>query len=261
MADDIRPARRPRWSFWAFIGFMLVLMALFVTLGIWQVERLGEKEHLIANVASRMTLAPEQLPPVGEWGAFDADAWNYRPVTAAGTFRPEQTVLVFTSLADQRGKFSGPGYWVMTPLELAAGGTIFVNRGFVPEESAEAFAAGGTVEPGLVSLEGIARASEEINSFTPAPDTAKRIEWVRNTERLASLAGPVPEPVAPIYIDLPALGAGTLPQGGETVVSFPNNHLGYAITWFGFATLVPFLLFFWARRQRAPRPPEIPSKP
>lgn len=243
-------------SFWAFIGFMLVLMAIFATLGIWQVERLGEKERLIANVASRMTLAPEQLPPVSEWHAFDADAWNYRPVTAAGTFHPEQTVLVFTSLVDQRGKFSGPGYWVMTPLELAAGGTVFVNRGFVPQESAEAFATGGAVEPGLVSLEGVARATEEVNSFTPAPDTAKRVEWVRNTARLAALAGPVAQPVAPIYIDLPALAGGTLPQGGETVVSFPNNHLGYAITWFGFATLVPFLLFFWARRQRGPKPPK-----
>lgn len=256
MADAVRPDQRARWSFWAFIGFMLVLMAILTTLGIWQVERLGEKEQLIANVASRMTLPPEALPPVSEWSAFDADAWNYRPVTAAGTFRPEQTVLVFTSLADQRGKYSGPGYWVMTPLALAAGGTVFVNRGFIPQESAEAFATGGAVDPGLVSLEGIARATEEVNSFTPASDTAKRIEWVRNTARLAALAGPVPQPVAPIYIDLPALGEGTLPQGGETVVSFPNNHLGYAITWFGFATLVPFLLWFWARRQRAPRPPK-----
>ncbi len=77
-----------------------------------------------------------------------------------------------------------------------------------------------------------------------------------NTTRLAALAGPVAQPVAPIYIDLPALGEGALPQGGETVVSFPNNHLGYAITWFGFATLVPFLLFFWVRRQRAPKQPK-----
>lgn len=251
MADDVRPAaRRSRWMFWSFVSFMLALMVLFTTLGIWQVERLAEKEKLIADVASRMTLAPEQLPPLSEWPAFDAEAWNYRPVTASGTFHPSETVLVFTSLADQRGKFSGPGYWVMTPLELAAGGTVFINRGFVPQDSAGAFAAGGAVEPGLVSLSGIARASEEIGSFTPAPDAAKRVEWVRNTGRLVALAGPVPQPVAPIYIDLPASGDGALPQGGETMVSFPNSHLGYAITWFGFATLVPFLLLFWVRRQR-----------
>ena len=44
-----------------------------------------------------------------------------------------------------------------------------------------------------------------------------------------------------------------LPQGGETVIEFPNNHLGYAITWFGFAILTPILLAFWISRQRKGR--------
>ena len=68
------PAGGPRVAagFWGFVAFMLALMVLFITLGIWQVERLGEKEALIANVAARMTLPPEPLPPVGEWPAFDA---------------------------------------------------------------------------------------------------------------------------------------------------------------------------------------------
>ncbi len=56
--------------------------------------------------------------------------------------------------------------------------------------------------------------------------------------------------MAPVYIDLPAGPEGGLPQGGETVIEFPNNHLGYAMTWYGFALLVPFLLFFWVRRQQ-----------
>ncbi len=60
-------------------------------------------------------------------------------------------------------------------------------------------------------------------------------------------------PVAPIFVDLPAAAPGALPQGGETVLDFPNNHLGYVITWFGFALLVPFLLWFWVRRQRRGR--------
>jgi len=257
MADATRPpALRLRWTSWLFIGLMLALMALFTVLGIWQVERLAEKERLIGDVALRMTQPPEPLPPVSEWTAFDPEVWNYRPVSVAGTFRPADTVLVFTSLANQNGKLSGPGYWVMTPLELVAGGTVFINRGFVPQDAADAFSAGGVVEPGLVSLTGIARASEEVNTFTPATNVAKRVEWVRNTERLAALAGPVPQPVAPIYIDLPASADGALPQGGETVVSFPNSHLGYAITWFGFATLVPFLLWFWIRRQREPLQPK-----
>ena len=253
MAEKAPAAATRRGLFWGFIVLMLALMLLFVSLGIWQLERLGEKERLVADVAERMNLPPAELPPVAEWAAFDPESWNYKPVQVAGIWLPERTVRVFTSLADQHGQYGGPGYWVLTPLQLNAGGTVFVNRGFVPQDASDAFVTGGTLDAGLVSLTGIARASEDVGSFTPEPDTGKRIEWVRNTARLAALAGEVPQPVAPIYIDLPAMGQGALPQGGETVVSFPNNHLGYAITWFGFAVLVPFLLFFWVRRQRQPR--------
>ena len=255
MAESRGNAARRRGWFWGFVVLMLALMALFVALGTWQLDRLGDKERLIVDIAARMDLPPAELPPAEEWGTLDASSWNYRPVQLAGTWLPDRTVLVFTSLADQRGQYGGPGYWVVTPLQLAAGGTVFVNRGFVPQDSAAPFAQGGPLDPGLVSLNGIARLSEEVGSFTPQPDSARHIDYVRNVARLAKLVGPVPEPVAPVYVDLPALGAGALPQGGETVVSFPNNHLGYAITWYGFALLVPLLLFFWIRRQAQERSP------
>jgi surfeit locus 1 family protein len=240
--------------FWGFIALMLALMVLFTALGVWQLERLGEKERLIASVEQRMHLAPASLPPVAEWSALDPDAWEYRPVIVSGLYRPADTVLVFTSLADQRGQYGGPGYWVMTPLDLATGGTIYINRGFVPETSASAFTNGGPAEPGLISLTGLARAPEAIGSFTPAPDPAKRVDWVRDPVRIARMSSVAEATIAPLTIDLPAGPTGALPQGGETVLSFPNNHLGYAITWFGFAVLVPFMLFFWARRQLAPPP-------
>jgi surfeit locus 1 family protein len=56
----------------------------------------------------------------------------------------------------------------------------------------------------------------------------------------------------PLTVDLPASAPGALPQGGETVVDFPNNHLGYAFTWFGFALLTPSLLAYWIWRQLRP---------
>lgn len=252
MAEEA--GQRRGWRFWAFTGFMLALMALFVGLGVWQVERLGEKERLIANVAARFEAPPMALPPSSEWSGLDAEALDYRPVSVTGTYLPEATVLVFTSLAAPRGQYSGPGYWVMTPLRAVDGGTLFVNRGFVPQASGPAFATGGPGEEGLISLSGIARKSEAVGGFTPEPDLARRIDWVRNTDRLAMLAGRLDPPIAPIFLDLPAGPAGALPQGGETVLDFPNNHLGYVITWFGFAALVPPLLWFWMRRQRPVRP-------
>ena len=76
-----------------------------------------------------------------------------------------------------------------------------------------------------------------------------RIEWVRNPERLAAMVDPALAPIAPFYVDLPAGGAGDLPQGGETVVSFSNNHFGYALTWYGFAIVAVVMLGFWLWRQ------------
>jgi surfeit locus 1 family protein len=108
-----------------------------------------------------------------------------------------------------------------------------------------------------VSLSGIARAPESAGSFTPAPDRARRIEWVRDPVRLAALVDTGGRPVAPFTLDLPAGGPtgfpDGLPQGGETVMEFPNHHLGYAFTWFGFALLTPLLLAYWIWRQRAAR--------
>lgn len=244
------PVRGAR--FWAFLVFMLALMVLFVALGTWQLERLEEKDRLIANVTARINEPPTPFPIYTEWTALEADGYDYLPVSLTGTWRPGGTILVFTSLGEPKGQFSGPGYWVMTPFELATGGTVFVNRGFVPQASGPAFAQGGTIDPGLISIAGIARNSEAVGSFTPAPDLARHVEWVRSPARLAAMAGDLPQPVAPVYVDLPAGPPGALPQGGETVIEFPNNHLGYAMTWYGFALLVPFLLFFWVRRQVRP---------
>ena len=240
---------------WAFVALMLALTALFVVLGSWQLQRLGEKQALIATVAERLDDPPVPLPPVAAWPGLDGAAVDYLPMAATGHYLDASTVLVFTSLGSSRGAYSGPGYWVLTPFALESGGTLFVNRGFIPQEAAEDRAA---LEPEPsdtpLTIAGIGRRAEPAGAFTPVADTANGIEWVRDPARLATLAG-VEGPVAPFYLDLPASPAGELPQGGETVVEFPNNHLGYAYTWFGFALITPILLFFWVRRQRRPPTP------
>lgn len=244
------PARRGTLWNAGFVVLMLALTVAFASLGAWQWQRLAEKEALIATVESRLRQPPAALPSVAEWPTLSVEFYDYRPIAVSGRYVPEGTVLVFTSLAGARGRHSGPGYWVMTPFAVDGGGTLFANRGFVPEASRAAFAGGGNVPEGEVMLTGIARAPEAAGSFTPGADSARRVEWVRDIERLASLAGPALAPYAPIYVDLPAGDPGALPQGGETVVTFPNNHLGYALTWFGFALLTPIMLVFWLARRR-----------
>ncbi|MFD2648666.1 SURF1 family protein [Devosia albogilva] len=233
-----------------FAALMLALTALCLWLGTWQMQRLAEKEALIAAVDSRLDAEPVPVPAVNEWASFDAEAMNYQPVALTGTFRYSQTVTVFTSLADARGVHGGVGYWVVTPFVLAEGGTVFVNRGFVPQEFQEAAVTDGGPDEPQVTITGLLRPAEGTSFLTPAPNTSDRIDFVRDPERLAEMVDPALAPFAPFYVDMPAGAPGELPQGGETVITFPNNHLGYAITWYGFAVVAVVMLGFWLWRQR-----------
>lgn len=235
---------------WTFVVLMLALAATCVWLGNWQMQRLAETEALIAAVDERLDAEPVAVPAAAEWPALDLEALNFRPVSLTGAFRYNQTVTVFTSLADANGPASGPGYWVVTPFALADGGTVFVNRGFVPQDFQEAAVTDAEGDEAQVTISGLLRPSETAGFMTPGPDTSNRIEWVRDSRRLAALVDPALAPFAPFYVDLPAGAPGELPQGGETVVEFPNNHLGYAYTWYGFAVVAVVMLGFWFARQR-----------
>jgi surfeit locus 1 family protein len=253
VTTDTAPRRRLGFGFWSFIAFMSALTALFVVLGVWQLDRLAWKEGLIAEVAARLTQPPDHLPAPDHWADADLDQFAFHPVKIVGQYEPEKTVLVFTSLGDDaKGQFSGPGYWVMTPFAAGTGGTVIVNRGFIPQERATDFAKGQGAPAGQQTITGVAVNPEQPGAFTPAPDTIHRVDWVTDPSRLSTLAG-VTGPIFPMILDLPAGVRGELPQGGETVIDFPNNHLGYAYTWFGFAILTPCLLAFWIWRQVRPK--------
>ncbi|QDZ09408.1 SURF1 family protein [Devosia ginsengisoli] len=236
---------------WSFVVLMLALAIVCVWLGTWQLQRLGEKEALIAAVDARLDADPVPVPPADQWPTLDLQAHNFQPVSLTGAFRYNQTVTVFTSLANARGPASGPGYWVVTPFVLADGGTVFVNRGFIPQDFQEAAVTDGEGDESQVTITGLLRPGEAAGFMTPEPNMSDRIDWVRDPIRLAVMVDPALAPIAPFYVDLPAGPAGQLPQGGETVVEFPNNHLGYAYTWYGFAIVAVVMLGFWLARQRA----------
>lgn len=239
---------------WFFVAFMAVLALVCLYLGFWQLDRLEQKQALIASVEDRIGLEPVELPPVEEWGSLDPEVFNFRPVRLNGKFVAD-TVLVFTSLSDANGSRSGAGYWVMSPLVLERGGTIIVNRGFIPQGAKNLF---GGEDPATkpptdtVSIVGIARISENANAFTPGADSLDQIEYVRSVERLATMMDQTLAPFAPLYVNQDATGTDDLPQGGETVIHFPNRHLEYAMTWFAFAgvTLVMTLFWLWLQRRK-----------
>jgi surfeit locus 1 family protein len=82
-------------------------------------------------------------------------------------------------------------------------------------------------------------------------DNATTNAWFSRDPALYARTYGVTGTIAPYIIDadFDAAVPGGIPQGGETIVDFPNSHLGYAITWFGLALCCAgvFIAFAWGR--------------
>ena len=222
-------------------------LSVLIGLGTWQLQRLHWKEDLVARVEARVSEPPSKLPPSAEWAGLDLHEWEYRPVEAAGRFRHDLESRVYTLLSDAKGPLEGPGYWIVTPFELtAAAGRVLVNRGFVPLETRQPL----DRPEGEVMVRGLLRAPEDRNMFTPDDQPGQRLFYARAPAAIGAALGLAV--FAPFTIDAMDTPAGTLPQGGETRLVFPNRHLEYALTWYGLAGALAgvFLVFSLSRRRR-----------
>jgi surfeit locus 1 family protein len=233
------------------IGFAAVAVAfsVLVGLGIWQVERLAWKRDLIARVEARIAAPAEPLPDPSTWPSLRPDDIEYRPVRLAGTFDHDREIHVFIAIGEPKGPFGGQGYFVVTPVTLDDGHVVFVNRGFVPLERKDPATRPDGQVTGRVEIEGLMRPPEKATWLSPEPDLGKNVWFVRDPQRMAEGTGVDPARVAPFTVDARAgLSPGGLPQGGESVVSFPNNHLGYALTWFGLAAVLVGVTIAYGRK-------------
>ena len=228
----------------------LVALAVLVSLGNWQLRRLAWKEDLIARAVERPRGEVLPLPTPSQWPSLDIVDAEYRPYRLTGRFLHDKEAWVFTSLPDPVGAYGGPGYWIVTPFVLDQGGTVLVNRGFAPHGRQRPADRGDPLRTGTVSVAGLLRPNEQPGPFTPTDRPAENLFFARNVEAIAA-ARALSAPVAPFTIDLVAAEtpAGGLPEAGETRFRFSNNHLQYAITWYGLALalLAVFLAFAWER--------------
>ena len=232
---------------------LLVVLAVLISLGNWQMRRLSWKLALIDRVESRLAADPAPPPGPQDWPGLKADDIDYRQVRLTGTYLPGD-LYVFTALGSPRGRYGGPGYWVMTPFQTTGGWIVFVNRGFVPQGlKAPDTRPGSGARAGVVTLEGTIRHAETEGTTLDA-DPQKNIWYRRDPTELAEGADIPSDEVAPYTIDLNAsmMPESGLPQPGETTVTFNNPHLGYALTWYGLAAagLGVFIVFAFGRFRR-----------
>ncbi len=163
--------QRLKALFWP--GFAtLAAGAILIGLGVWQLERLHWKERLIGEIEARSTMTPQPLPPIADWPRLQPDDYDYRHVEAEGTFENDKEALIFHGPGFSRKGILTPGYLVLTPLRLATGGIVIVNRGFVPENLKDKAARATGEIQGPIKVTGLMRPPEPRNLFTPPDDPA-----------------------------------------------------------------------------------------
>lgn len=233
----------------ASLAFLLAFTVL-VGLGVWQLQRLAWKTELLKQIAERTTAPPQPLPSPASWPNLAVADYAYRHVTLTGTFLHDDEAHVFRPLSPEiaRGPANGLGDLVLTPLRLADGSVVIVNRGFVPESRLAPTSRPAGQVAGVVTVTGLMREPESRNFFTPADDPQGGTWFTRDPAAIAAWYHL--DRVAPFTVDADAgTSPGGLPQGGETVLDIPNNHMSYALTWFGLAAglCLVFVGLLWTR--------------
>jgi cytochrome oxidase assembly protein ShyY1 len=237
--------------------FTLAMVAMLVGLGVWQLQRGAEKHALIAALDERLATAPVPLPPVSSWIALSPERDEFRRVTFTATYAPLPDAMVYSSGSAVRDDISGPGAWAFLPARIASGEIVIVNSGFVQntmqDRAQQDRAASRLVTGEPVALTGYIRFAEIAGSLTPTENVAKRLWFVRDVPEMTRALGwgEGGKRVAPFYLDLEApVPASGIPKPGPLHVRLKDNHLQYAITWFGLAAVMVIAFGFWLRAQR-----------
>jgi surfeit locus 1 family protein len=207
-------------------------MALLIALGNWQMRRLAWKEGLIGAIAARTHAAPVSLALAEERAARGEDV-EYTRVKVSGRLANDRELYLY-ALDDALG----PGFHVITPLRLADGTLVLVNRGYVPNDRKDpATRAAGQVE-GEVAITGLLRSPEQQGTFVPPNDPRRNFWYWRDVGAMAAAAAGADAPrVHRFILDAEAAppNPGSWPKGGVTRLELPNRHLEYALTWYGLA--------------------------
>ena len=237
--------------------FVVSALVVLLGLGTWQVERKAWKEALIATLEARVSAAPQPLPPSLRWPSLDRAATEFTRVGFTAAFLPgrrfndtQREARLYTAGSELRDDIRAPGYFVFAPARLSDGTTVVVNRGYVANPHPTATTPPVPLPPGPVDVIGAIRFPEQPGWFGQAYSATDDLWFVRDPLAMASRNGW--GFVAPFYVDMEApMPSGGVPKPGPIKVNLRNEHLQYAITWYGLALVLLAVFGLWARRRLA----------
>ncbi len=218
------------------VAFALLIgvggMAILLSLGIWQMQRLAWKDGLLARIETRIAETPVPLP-----ASPTPEEDRHLPVTVAGTFPDEPRARM---LASRRQV--GAVHRHIAPFETEEGARILVDLGWTPADSDLP-----ALPKGPLTLTGNLDWPRETDGFTPAPDLEAQLWYARDVPAMADALGT--QPILLVLREMPQTDLGVTPWPVDTT-GIPNDHLQYALTWFSLAVIWGGMTLLFVLRAR-----------
>lgn len=204
--------------------------AILASLGVWQMQRLAWKEGVLAEMEALLAGDPEPLDTALEEGVV-----RFTPVRVSGrTTGDEIHVLKSTG--------QGAGYRLISGFDTGDQGVILLDEGFIASSDKEK-----TRPPRDLTVVGNLHIPDDMTSSTPAADRERNIWYGRDVDEMAEALGTRPVYVVTRTVEAGDAVAAPLPLDTSGV---PNNHLGYAVQWFGLAIVWAGMTIFLLWRIR-----------
>ncbi len=205
-------------------------VAILLSLGIWQVQRLAWKHGVLSEIEARIEAAAEPIAAVP-----DPLRDNFQPVVETG-ISGDQEIHVLASR-----KHKGAGYRVITAFSLGER-RLMLDRGFIVIEDKNVVRTAKEI-----TVTGNLHWPVEVDSYTPAPDKVAGIWFARDVAAMAATLD-----TEPVLIVARSDTGDAIEPHPVSVGSIPDDHLEYAITWFSLAAvwfgMTLFLLWRIKRR-------------
>ncbi|MDX1434407.1 MAG: SURF1 family protein [Gammaproteobacteria bacterium] len=229
----------------------LAMLALLVSLGVWQLGRAAEKRELVERFETRAAAAPLRLAPDAAADARGVEALRFRRVILEGRYLPQRQYLL-----DNRTHRGVAGYHVLTPLARGdAAPLILVDRGWLPVGESRAQLPDVAVSAAPVRLAATLAAPPR-----PGPllgeSGYEHGDWPRVVQYvdIEKIAAQLDARVLPLVARLdPGAPDGFVREWMPYYGISPERHLGYAVQWFALAVALAALCVYLALRRRARR--------
>lgn len=219
----------------------LVMLAVLLGLGAWQLRRLASKEALLAQIDRAESAPPVPLPARGTPAPFSR-------IILRGRLRADPVALYGIDVRGE-GAAMRLGASLVEVLDRPGAPPVLVDLGWVPTDD------GAIVQPigGDATIIGYVRPAENPSWLSARDDLATRHFYTLNPTTIGAALG-APEVLPFTVVALSHVGPGPYPVPAASLPRPPNNHLQYALTWFGLAAVLVVIFASWVRRGGTPPP-------